>query len=323
MQKLSDLYSEIKKIISLNIVAYEGIENYTYNNKWVTDLNPDYFEKQIKKIEKSLDKNINYDDEKHIEFLKMIKSEVINAYKEQSKYDYSKLSTFESENNTWDYSISSPKKNPRTESLDLPLPNPTNLFTEKREYIIEGVKEFYNIEKENISFDELNEILLETYGVNNFELGLIYGKAHLSYVIWLHQNNINIIFNKLERIFLLIADLKGFSDAKTEENNLNTSKLMFKCRKYEIAYIFKFLFDYGYIDGSERARDSEEYIKKFLDENETYYFSRNTLKKVEDMTKEFTRIGKHSENHITKEIKFSEQYIENLKKRIEYLKTIE
>ena len=334
MQKLADLNSQISKVTSLNIVLYDSINNYTYNNYWVTDLDPSYFDKKIKKLEKLFDKNINYDDENHIKYLQIIYQDVIEKYKEQFSKDYSKLSTFETKNNSnWGYNLDYPKTEPRYNSLDLQLPNPVDLNGGKEEYIIEGVKGFYNIDDEDepLNFDELILLLKEKHNVEESDLHLIFAKSHLSYIIWLHQQSIIQVLDKIKNLLEVVEKLKVFSESETksilkteleEEKIINEFKLIFKCRKYEIAYIFNFLFKYGYIDGSERFRDSEEYIKKFLDENETYYFSRNKLKKVESMTSEFTRIGKHSENHITKEINFSEKYIENLEKRIEDLKSI-
>jgi hypothetical protein len=117
MQKLAKLDDLISKSIALNITINLSVENYRYNNKWVTDIQHNYFSKQLKKIEKLLDKSINYDENNHVKFLKVIYQDVIKTYKELTKFNYEDYSSLDYSKHNWDAEIVSPKVAPLTDAL--------------------------------------------------------------------------------------------------------------------------------------------------------------------------------------------------------------
>jgi hypothetical protein len=324
MQKLAELNSEIENTISINAVYNESIENYSYNGFWVTELNSDYFEKKVKKIEKLLSKKIDYDNEKHIKYLKVIYKDVCRIYEEQSISNYYTLTSFELINNNWNVDLSFPNKPPKHYSFNVSEPNPANGFDNRQEYLVEIIRGFYSIKDKNISPDELKTILIDSYKVD--EIDLIFAKANFSYIIWLHQQMVSKIKNAIENIFSVIQKLESFSKP-TEENNLeektssnNTTKIEFAMKKKDIAIFFHTLHELKIVKtDTDNIHNSQTKLKDFIDNSNIYYSLNKNLTKVGNIKKQFTELNNKEIDK--QEIEFLNNIISKFETRLEEVKS--
>src|SRR5690554_3613779 len=116
MRKLAELNNQITDSIALNITLNESINNYRYNNLWVTDVNKNYFDKQSERIEKLIDENIDFDKKNHIEFLKIIYDEVIETHNLLAKSNHEKYSYFSDQIKTWEVELNYPDTLPQLQS---------------------------------------------------------------------------------------------------------------------------------------------------------------------------------------------------------------
>jgi hypothetical protein len=322
MQKLAKLDDLISKSIALNITINLSVENYRYNNKWVTDIQHNYFSKQLKKIEKLLDKSINYDENNHVKFLKVIYQDVIKTYKELTKFNYEDYSSLDYSKHNWDAEIVSPKVAPLTDALILKLPNPTNQFDDRAEYILEIIKGFFDIGfDESLKQEELNVLLVKNYNIEESELNSIYAKAHLSYIITLHIQMVKEIAYKLDSLLSVIQKLEDFSDDNKTEldeiiNNPNGVKLEFAMSKKDIAIFFHSLHELKVIKtDTDNIHNSQTKLKAFINSSNIYYKHNNNLTRVGDIKKQFTALNNREVND--DEIELLENLIEKFESRLE------
>lgn len=326
MQKLAELNAEISKSITLNVIFNESIDNFKYNNKWVTDLPPKHFAKRIKKIEKLLDKNIDFDNKNHVKFIKVLYQDVIKAYKEQTKFNYENYSSFNNKEQGWDVELNFPNLLPNKQAIELEVPKPSNQFDDKAEYIIEIIKGFFNIDsnQEDAELD-LNEILIKNYNIDESELNSIYAKAHLSYVIYLHLDTIKEIAYKIDNLLSIVQKLEGFSqntnfDLEKIITNPKDVKLEFAMAKQDIAIFYHTLHELKIIKtDTENIHNSQTKLKSFINESNIYYKFKNELTRVGNIKKQFTDLNNKDVNH--KEIEFLETLISKFTTRLEEIKS--
>ena len=168
--------------------------------------------------------------------------------------------------------------------------------------------------------EELNSVLVENHSISKKDLQDVYAKAYLAYVLELYRRFVYALYQKFQLLIDFIDEVSQYSENdNTKINSNKKGKLYYKGAKYELAFLFNFLYDYEYITGSTRASDSKIYIKHFLDESETYFFKAQEPTKIVAIDKEFGRIG-NGEGHVSKEIKFIEKLIDKLDERLDELK---
>lgn len=162
MLKLAKLNIEINSILDFYI-SYNGIvNNFEYNGNWVTDINHYYFEKKIEEIEKLIDNNIDYEDEKNLLFLEDISNNIIESIRILSEH-LENFSSFNFSEINWPSSIDYPSPPPINSPLNIRQPSPSNNFDDRFEYIIEIIKGFFNLAPVNETANDqegLNSTLL-------------------------------------------------------------------------------------------------------------------------------------------------------------------
>lgn len=334
MQKLAELNAEISKSIALNITFNASIDNFRYNNKWVTDILPSYFSKRIKKIGKLLDKNIDFDKKNHVEFVKVLHQEIIKAYKEQTILDYEDFSSFDNQKIGWDVELNFPNVAPNKEAINLETPSPSNEFDDRAEYIIEIIKGFFDMDSgEEDSELDLNEILIKNYNIDESELDSIYAKAQLSYVIYLHIEMIKEIAYKIDNLLSVVQKLEGFSgsnehtineieDSNLEKNNLS---LKFDLSKTNLGHLFYNLYEIGIISKDKAdVRDERTKLKNYLNSANLFYLEKNSAySPVIKMTRAMPVQRNTDKKEVKKEIVFLNDLVDKLNERVETLTEIE
>jgi cob(I)alamin adenosyltransferase len=328
MQKLAELNYIISKSITLDITYNLSIENYRYNNKWVTDIQPNYFSKRLKKIEKLLDKNINYDENNHIKFLKIIHQDVTIAYEKLTKFNHEDYLSFDYSEHDWEVEIVAPELAPSKDVLILELPNPGNQFDDRAEYIIENIKGFFDINfDDSLNQKELNDLLTNNYNIEVNELNSIYAKAHLSYIISLHIQMVKEIAYKIDSLLSVIKKLEDYSEMnKTDieeiDNNTSETKLEFAMSKKDIAIFFHSLHELNIIKtDTDNIHNSQTKLKSFIDNSYIYYKHNNNLTRVGNIKKQFTDLNNKDIN--ADEIEFLKNLIDKFETRLEEVKSRE
>ncbi|MDT0554492.1 hypothetical protein [Patiriisocius hiemis] len=327
LRKLSEIDAVIEKAIKLDISFNASIQNFTYNDYWVNEIQRSYFDKRITKLDKKIEKVIDKNDKGHIAYLQGITQNIKTKLEELSELKLDDLKDIDYQKQGWDVYLNYPHNPPEDSSLELWLPQPETGKDDRHAYVLQIVGSFYELSYDEVSTktqEELNSILVEKHDLQDDELQLVYSKAHLIYIIQLHGKLLKELFQKFQSILNLIFKLSKYENGDfslgSNEVRKKKGKLFFKGRKYQLAYIFKFLYDYDYISGSVNQNKADTPIKEFINESETYYFENDEPVKIEKFGKEWSKVGKHAENHVYKEIEFIEELMVNLEKRIEHLK---
>jgi len=235
MKKLIELNVIIEDILHQKITFNGSINNYLFYGNWVTQIGQKYFEEKQQYIINLLDSNIDFDKENSIKFLKQIFEEIIEVCQQMMEDNHEDLNYFKNHIGTWGANLNYPDNPPILSCSELELPNPDNEFDDRYDYIVEIMKGFYNIDdkvekylkKEKCSQNQeiVEEIIIKIHKLDKSELEESYAKAHLSYIISLHNQmvrNIGIYINNMLRV---ITKVKSFNEVdETNEGSFSNNK---------------------------------------------------------------------------------------------------
>ncbi|AZQ44854.1 hypothetical protein [Nonlabens ponticola] len=325
VRKLSEINAVLEETIKLEITYNASIQNFTYNDYWVNEIQRSYFDNRIAKLDKKIDKVIDLNEKGHIAYIQGVNQTIKTKLVELYELKLDDLKDIDYQKQGWDVYLTYPQNPPKNSSIELWEQIPESGSDDRQEYILQIVGSFYNFGYDavnSMSQSNMNDLLLDKYDLQQMDLQLSYAKAHLVFILKLHGQILKSLHQKFQDILNLFNKLSKFENGDFTLGNeikKKQGKLYYKGAKYELAFLFNFLYDFGYITGSTRRSDSKTYIKHFLDESETYFFKGQEPTKILAIEKEFGRIG-NGEGHVGKEIKFIEKLIDKLYERLEKLK---
>ncbi|WP_298238388.1 hypothetical protein [uncultured Algibacter sp.] len=321
MREIAEVAKIIRDTIELRIEYNGVVQNFTYQGNWVNEIQKTYFDKTVSLVVKQIDEILDYDNPKHIDYVKGISNKLKRKLIDINTLKTDNLENLDYQIYDWDMSLVYPVNPPKEKTKELWI-NSISGKDDRYEYVLQIIAGFFDIDYDNPvthNQEELNLYLFEKHSVKKDDLQLIYAKAHLAYIIELHRILIFSLHQKFQTIIEFIEELEQFKgDYLPQENTSKKGKLYYKGAKYELAFLFNFLYDYDYVIGSTRESDSIRYIKHFINESEMYFFKGKEPIKVAGIVNDFGRIG-NGEGHVEKEIKFTEKLIENLEKRLDEL----
>lgn len=342
MKKLADLNFEIENILGLKIEYNGSVQNFKYNGYWVTDINTNYFLKKKKKLERLLEKNINYDKKNDILFLKQMYEEVKGIYQKLIENKYDELSSYLEHKKDWNYDLTYPDNPPLSETDNVQLQNPANEFDDRQEYIEEFVEEFTKLFLESEKGKEGNEENIEfiqelkkTYEnkenegekLDTYNQELIYAKAHLYYIISLHMELVRSVGLNLNKVLSVINRIDSYKEDEIVEPIYETSSkdenLKFDLSKINLGYLFYNLYEIGIIakDKSD-IKDERTSLKNYLNCANLYYLDNKKYAKVQKMTRGMPVTRNTESKVVNSEIVFLESLTSKLDSRINELKLI-
>lgn len=328
MLKLAKLNIEINTILDFYI-AYNGVvNNFKYNDNWVTDINHYYFEKRKEEIENLIDENIDYEDEKNLLFLEDIFNSIIYKIELLSEH-LDDFSSFNFDKINWPSSLDYPSLPPNYSPLDLKEPSPSNHFDDRFEYIIEIIKGFFNISPVNETSNNqegLNETLLISPEIDEMDLEPIYAKAHLTYILSLHIEMLKEIAVKIENILKVVDIRKSYIEQNHHGDlGLENVKLEFNISKNHLGHLFYNLYEIGIIAKDKTdTKDKRTKLKDYINSANMYYFDDNKSKyfKASKMTRAM-KVTRNIESKVVQdEISFLESFVSKLNTRLDSLNEI-
>lgn len=329
MLKLVKLNLEIEKLLQFDIEYNVVIQNFLYNQNWVTEISSRYFDNTKEKIEKLIDENIDYKDEANILFIEDLLKDV-KIFSMSLNERLKNYSSYKFSLEDWSSSLVYPKSPPKISPLDLPEPSPQNDFDDRNEYIIEIIKGFFDIDSSfdanrgtEIEEETIDDILMNKHNIESTELQLIYGKAHLTYILALHENMVNEIGNFLNSIIKVYNRRKS----KVEENLISfiaeDLKLEFNLSKINLGHLFYNLYEIEIIaKDTKDVRDERTSLKNYINQANMYYLDGSTFVKAQKMTRAMPVARETDSKEVRKEIIFLEDLVLRLNNRIESLEEI-
>lgn len=355
MEKLIELREQFEKILNPSIEFNLSINNYLFDSQWVTDIRESFFEKKQKEFLNYIRKEFDYNDKTHVKFIKIRFNGLIKSCELMQENNHESLSFFES--NDWDSNLNSPDQSPNSSPTTLETPNPKNNFDDRNEYILEIIKGFYNLDDEiekyfeeeelrerdkkeelkeeleekefyprYFSQDILNYFLKEKLKLDEYEIEQSYAKAHLSYIISLHNQMVRNIGKDIEKRINIIEELESFDEDTTFGNstaldNPSDLSLKFDLSKTNLGHLFYNLYEIGFIarDKSD-IKDERSKLKNYLDGANLYYLDNKSYSKVQKMTRAMTVTRNTDSKIVNSEIAFLEILTSKLNNRINDLK---
>jgi predicted subunit of tRNA(5-methylaminomethyl-2-thiouridylate) methyltransferase len=330
MKKLIKLNKALESSLKMTITYNASIENYRYNNEWVTDLESSYFTKKAKKIEKLLDKNLDYNEKGQIKFVKQIFKNIKEYYKILLNSDYDDFTSFLDFHNSWDAELNFPQHLPQNSSFEINLPSPSNNLDDRQDYVLTFVNELNEYVKikekkeilekiENESDEEviadLTIKLKSLEDEDDSELNEYYPKAHLSYIISLHINLIQKIGIKLSDRIDVLKTIEGYEEIDNMDNSNSIfqtiSPLNFNLAKKEVAHLFNSLYEVDVIQ--KDSTDTKNYrtkLKDFIDNSNIFYKDGESFEKVKLIGKSINWYD--DDKNVKKDLNFEKQFIESI-----------
>lgn len=324
MLKLVKLNKEISKLLNFDIEFNDSINNFSYNNMWVHEIPSNYYKPTISKIEKLIDKNIDYNDEQNIFFIESVLEDIqelcISLHQRLSNY-----SAYDFTNIEWSLSCEFPDYPPENSTTDLPTPSPSNYSESKTEVILQIVQNFFKIDTEE-SDDSLIDILIKrniVKGYGDDELELIFAKAHLIYVLILHLEMIDEVAEFLRSIIETYNRRK----AKIEERSISIMpdevKLEFNLSKTNLGHLFYNLYEIGIIAKDKTdVKNERTNLKNYINNANIFYLDNSTFTKAQRMTRDMPVRRNTDSKSVENEISFLREFVERLTQRIDSLTEI-
>lgn len=339
MEKLIELREQFENILNPSIEFNLSVNNCLFDNHWVTDIRNSYFENKQKEFLNYIKKEFDYNDKTHVKFLKIRFEGLINTCELMQQNNHESLSFFES--NDLKFNLNTPEHLPNSSSTILETPNPRNNFDGRNEYIIEILKGFYNLDDEiqkyfeqegdevgYLNQDILNYFLNDKLKLDEYEIEQSYAKAHLSYIISLHNQMIRNIGIEIEKRIVIIEELESFNDDILEANsaileNSNDLSLKFDLTKTNLGHLFYNLYEIGVIARDKTdIKDERTNLKNYLDSANLYYLDNKSYSKVQKMTRAIPVARNTESKVVNSEILFLETLISKLSLRINDLKLV-
>lgn len=323
MLKLVKLNQKISKLLNFDIEFNESINNFSYNKMWVNEIPSNYFKPTISKIEKLIDKNIDYNDEQNIYFIESILEDIQDLIKSlnhrllnYSSYDFSKIE--------WSFSNDFPDYPPENLTTELPTPSPSNHSEFKTVDILQIVGNFFNIEEE--SDGSLIDVLIKkniVTGYDDYQLELIFAKAHLIYALSLHLEMIDEVAGFLRSIIETYNRRKTKIEEKLISFIPDDIKLEFNLSKTNLGHLFYNLYEIEIIakDKSD-VKDERTSLKNYINNANIYYLDKSNFVKAQKMTRAMPVARDIDSKVLENEITFLNDLVGKLSKRIDSLTEI-
>ncbi|MCA9381590.1 hypothetical protein KC678_04960 [Candidatus Dojkabacteria bacterium] len=311
---------EVEKVLKFDIEYNLPYQNFLYNNHWVTQVQPVYFDKTKERIVQLIDENINYEDESNIIFIEDLLNDLtdfISTLNERLDKYYS----FQFSVQDWSASLDSPKYKPEISPLDLPEPSPVNNFDDREEYVIEIVKGFFDIDFDtHYTKEELNDIIFknneedEGEEIDINEIQLTYAKAHLTYILTLHLEMVKEIALTLSNIVKVYKRKKSNIEEKSVV--ADDLKLEFDLSKTNLGHLFYNLYEIGIIAKDKTdVRDERTKLKNYLNHANIFYQDKNDKSKY-NRAQKMNRAMPISRDIDEKEVKLEIAFLTDLTSRL-------
>jgi hypothetical protein len=320
MLKLAKLNIEINNILDFYVSYNQIVHNFLYNNLWVTDIGAKYFEIKVEELEKLIDENINYEDEKNLLFLEDINNS-IDEYIKHLSIHLDNFSSFNFSEINYPISLNFPSNPPQNSSQVINEPNPSNYFDDRFEDIVGIIEGFFNLSRVNQisnSQQALNSTLLISPEIEESDLDSIYAKAHLVYIMSLHKEMLKGVSLKIESILKVVGIRQSYVDENFHGDlGLENVRLDFNLSKFHLGYLFYNLYEIGIIAKDETdIKDERTKLKNYINSANMYYLDKKSkFCKVEKITREM-KVVRENTKEIQDEILFLESFVSKLNARV-------
>lgn len=323
MLKLAKLNLEVEKVLKFDIEYNLPCQNFLYNNQWVTEVQPNYFNKTRDRIIQLIHENINYEDESNIHFISDLLNDLTDFSSSLDK-QLDSYSSFEFSIQVWSTTLVYPKLKPEISPLDLLEPSPKNNFDDREEYIIEIIKGFFDLDTDTqYSVEELNDVITSNFEDED-ELRFTYAKAHLTYILALHSEMVKEIALTLSNILRVHERKKSnIAERGLEFDGL---ELNFDLSKTNLGHLFYNLYEIGIIAKDKTdIRDERTKLKNYLNRANIFYQDKNDKTKyhrAQKMNRAMPVTRDINEYDVRHEISFLQDLVSRLENRIDTLEEI-
>lgn len=303
------LQKYIRNLSELDLVFYSDVDNFQINERWVTDIERDYYLKFTTGIKEILEEEFSEANND------ILLSDVRNALAEAKRKALKKwedIITGSSEVHFFSEFYSSSK--PTNATLDF-LVNEEQ--EERKKIIFDGVADLLKLDTEKFTAGKDLHSYLTSPGtsspVKNIKFDYAFG--HLFYVLSIKVELIDDLLNDLEEF------VNPVNSKPMHNQNTNPYSIELNFLKKDVAIFFHTLHELDLLKTDVNdIYDSQEKLKKWIDASNIYYRSKTgEIAKVKSINRYFTSLN--NKEWDGNEIKFLEDIlIPKLNERLEKLK---
>ncbi len=304
------LQKYIRNLSELNLVLYSDEDNFQLNERWVTDIDRDYYAKFTTGIKEILEEEFS---EANNDVLLNDVRNALGEAKRKALKKWEDISTGSSEVHFIGKSFSS--SIPTYSTLDF-LVNEEQ--EERKKIIFDGVADLLKLDTEKFpAGGDLHSYLTSPEASSpSMNIKFEYAFGHLFYVLLIKVELIDDLLNDLEE-FVNPDDLSFMENA-----NNNPYSIEFNLTKTDIALFFNILYEEGLIKTEgKNEKGRKTHLKKYIDNANIFYHHDKKRTKVNEIKKEFTKIGQAQYYKVEKNEKLLlEDLINKLQNRLNELK---
>ncbi|MEW4925192.1 hypothetical protein [Algibacter sp. 2305UL17-15] len=306
MKNIIDLNSEIEKIINPVIEYHHEHENISFFDEWVNDMPRTFFTDWEIAIKEKINLVADLGNPMKIQIIKVIHQDVLEKYKEQLELNFNDLELLKSKQNLyW-----------RNKELEAPKEKPMNIYyhpdsdfsdTIEKFAELNDIKNFSPYDGDNSPDgykDELEDMILDKFGliestqeIQDEKINQLYANLFLSHCLESTRQMLKRIAEYLDSLVGFIKKAENFEIDKysfdeISDNDPTNLKLEFKTNKLNVVFLYKALFEEGFIDVDRKnQKQKDTNLKKYLDNANIYFLNeKGESVKVKGINKEFSKV---------------------------------
>ncbi|TBW28272.1 hypothetical protein [Gramella sp. KN1008] len=323
MRELVKLNQLVIERLSLNILYNTHGECFLWNGIWVTELGKEYFDYKIREIEVYIKDHIDYSKGVEVGFLNRIREKLASTFQELE--DIQENFILESS-----YTIDSEYRGfPEQGVMYFPGELPYE-YDSMQSVVLDILKEYHDIELEDTinTAEEMAEVLSQGKfeggeKLKKEEIKMFFAKAHLIYVLRLHQYAISQLLNYIKNYFETVDGLAKDYFIENKYVDIPTSnpfEIEFNLSKEEIAILY-----YNLMEGEivktpgNTGFKREANLKSYLESSNIFFRKKGKRTRLVGIKNEFNKVKNDREVHNmdSKEVNLLKRLITLFNERIQ------
>lgn len=331
MKNILELNAEIEKLFNPEIQYYSQFKNILFNDKWVNEIDNNYFDELEKRIKDKINLIADLESLQIIKYLKIFNEDLLKKYRNNLTIEYENLDKLNLLTKVILFVHEETIIKPKEQCSVLNF----NYIDDYEPYFNTMLKiykigrewyDYFNAIELSDAIAYIEEDIKEKYQLHENEEDAIveyYAFAHLSICLSAQRDVIVRIAEYFNNLINVISKIESFKDDKLSleeiyDNDPTNIKLEYRINKMEVAFFYRALHDAGilFVDNKNQKYPYTN-LKKYINKSNIYYLENNKVEKIDNINKEFSKIN--SNEYKTQEMKMLELVISKLNTRKEVL----
>jgi hypothetical protein len=290
----------VNELVKYKINFSKIYNTYLFNNKWINEIEDDYYSEKIKNIKNLLHKQLKH-GHKQAEYLQDLLDYIWTKVEYIEDYKYSSFEFFE---------LFSDKMSDITSHESIPASN-SDLY---KEYKIDSSSEATN-ESELFNF-----LRFHSSGMNDFQTEIDFEKGRLLFVLSIYSEALKDLHGFIYSIHMdaEYIDFKSldFEDFIITPKNIKENLCHINLNKKSVAHLFRILLEEDFLVFDEINENNNRLeMKRFVQNNFSYQNNENQRTSIHSFNREYSEVASPSSSEVKAHKEFIDEFILKLQNR--------